>query len=194
MYVNLKTNFNFTLTIISPRLPVVKHPAADKRPQAYTRTQVVVCITISAANLLYRILPHTLTETGGQCPLTYTRRTSVRRHIREPGLLYASLSCRDHTLQIFAAYRTAMHRSSLTHAADKRPQANTRTRFIVCVTIVPRTYFTDIRRILCRKQLCPSPTPYRRLTAFFFLYGSAREVFAVPLFTAARETIKPSET
>ena len=93
------------------------------------------------------------------------------------------LLCRGLTLQRFAAYLSK---------AGKRPQAFTRTRFFVCVTtaprracarrhirelrllyalpFVPRTYFTEIRRILCRKQLCPSPTPYRRLTAFIFFY------------------------
>ena len=117
-----------------------------RRAPAGIYTNSVYCMRhYRAAIILYRYLPHTVPQCTVLPPPT--RQACACRQIRELRLLYASLSRRDHTLQLFAAYRTAMHRSSLTHAAGVRLQAFTRTRFIVCVTIVPRSYFTDICRI-----------------------------------------------
>ena len=72
----------------------------------------------------------------------------------------------------FTHFRKILKKTfSLTHAAGVRLQAFTRTRFIVCVTIVPRSYFTDICRIPYRNApFLPHPrgTAIRQL--FIFLY------------------------
>ena len=104
-----------------------------RRAPAGIYTNSVYCMRhYRAAIILYRYLPHTVPQCTVLPPPT--RQACACRQIRELRLLYASLSRRDHTLQLFAAYRTAMHRSSLTHAAGVRLQANTRTQVVVCLT------------------------------------------------------------
>ena len=60
-------------------------------------------------------------------------------------------------------------------AAGKRPQAHTRTRFIVCVTIAPRSYFTDICRIPYRNAPF-LPHPRRTAMRSFFIFYMIRAV------------------
>ena len=67
------------------------------------------------------------------------------------------------------------------YAADKRLQAHTRTRFIVCVTIAPRSYFTDICRIPYRNApFLPHP---RRGQASAGIY--ANSVYCIRHYRAA---------
>ncbi len=74
--------------------------------------------------------------------------------------------CRDHTLQIFAAYRTAMHRSSLTHAADKRPQAIRELRLLCALPFVPRRAVPAgkyANSVYCMRHYCAAIILYRYL-------------------------------
>ena len=140
--------------------------AAGVRLQAFTRTRFIVCVTIAPRSYFtdicripYRNAPFFPHPRGRRAPAgKYANSDYCMRHYRAAIILCSYL---PHTVP-----QCTVPPSPTRQACACRQIRGL--RLLYALPLVPRSYFTDICRILCRKQLCPSPTPYRRLTAFYF--------------------------